>query len=161
MASPTTSPTPWIRAHRSDVIAVIMLAAVPALWFGIHAVAGRLVAPGDDAIQNFPLRVLAGRQLAAGHLPVFDPYIWGGAPLLGGWNAGALYPFTFLFAILPAAAAWAINEIVVYAVAALGLYAFLRVLPLSPVASAARVRPRSPSPEPWTCTWPTSAWWPE
>jgi hypothetical protein len=135
MACPTTSPAP-LRSHRADMIAVLILVAIPLVWFGIPALVGRALAPGDDAIQNFPLRVLAGRQLAAGHLPVFDPYIWGGAPLLGGWNAGALYPFTFLFAILPATGAWAINEIVVYVVAAVGLYAFLRVLPLSPVPSA-------------------------
>ena len=136
MASPPTTPAVPARAHRPDVIAVIILVAIPVVWFGIPALIGRPLVPGDDAIQNFPLRVLAGQQLAGGHLPVFDPYIWGGAPLLGGWNSGALYPFTFLFAFLPATGAWAINEIVVYAVAALGLYAFLRVLPLAPVPSA-------------------------
>jgi len=91
--------------------------------------------PGDDLVQNFPLRVLVGQQLRHGHLPVYDPYIWSGSPLLGGWNAGAFYPFTLVFAVVPAALAWTINECVVYWVAALGLYAFLRATGRHPVAS--------------------------
>jgi hypothetical protein len=125
-----------MRLPKGDKVAVTILVVIPVLLFGVPAALGHPMAPGDDAIQNFPLRVLAGRQLAGGHLPVFDPYIWGGAALLGGWNAGALYPFTFLFAVLPPTGAWAINEMIVYAVGALGLYAFLRVLPLATVPSA-------------------------
>jgi hypothetical protein len=136
MAAPPISPVRLIRLPRGDLVAMIILVVIPVLMFGVPAALGHPLAPGDDAIQNFPLRVLAGRQLAAGHLPVFDPYIWGGSALLGGWNAGALYPFTFLFAILPAAGAWALNEMIVYVVGALGLYAFLRVLPLATVPSA-------------------------
>ena len=67
--------------------------------------------------QNFPLRVLAGRQIRGGHLPLYDPYIWSGAPLLAGWNAGAAYPLTFLFAVVPPAAAWTLNMIGTWAVA--------------------------------------------
>ncbi|MGH9016266.1 MAG: hypothetical protein ACRDY1_00825 [Acidimicrobiales bacterium] len=142
MTSPTLAPgrrLPLARrlaVPRADLWAVGALTAVTVLIFAIPAVFGHAMAPGDDAIQNFPLRVLAGRQLASGHLPTFDPYIWGGAPLLGGWNAGALYPFTFLFAVLPPTGAWVVNEIVVYVAAALGLYAFLRALPLRSVPSA-------------------------
>jgi hypothetical protein len=135
MAAPTISPVRRIRLPRADLVAVIILGAIPLLIFGVAAAVGHPFAPGDDAIQNFPLRVLAGRQLASGHLPVFNPYSWGGSALLGGWNAGALYPFTFLFAVLPPAGAWAVNEIIVYAVGALGLYAFLRALPLATVPS--------------------------
>jgi hypothetical protein len=124
-----------LRLPKADLLAIIGLIAVPVVLFGVAAAIGHPIAPGDDQIQNFPLRVLAGRQLAAGHLPVFDPYIWSGAPLLAGWNAGALYPFTFLFTFLSPDAAWAINEMIVYAVAAVGLYAFLRALPLAPIPS--------------------------
>ncbi len=42
------------------------------------------------------LRVFSGELLAQGHLPLWNPYIWSGSPLLGGLNAGSLYPFTLL-----------------------------------------------------------------
>ena len=61
---------------------------------------------GQPAIQNFPLRVLSGELLRQGHLPLWNPYIWSGSPLLGGLNAGSLYPVTLVFALLPPVAAW-------------------------------------------------------
>ena len=54
---------------------------------------------------------LAGALLRAGHLPLWDPYLWSGTPLLAGWNAGALYPGTFLFAFLPAPVAWSVASL--------------------------------------------------
>jgi hypothetical protein len=80
------TPTSW---RRGDVVAVVLLVALPTVIFGLPALLGHAVLPGDDLGQNFPLRILAGREIRDGHLPLFDPYIWSGAPLLAGWNAGA------------------------------------------------------------------------
>jgi hypothetical protein len=118
------------RVRRGDVRAVVLLVALPVLVFGVPALLGHTVLPGDDLTQNFPLRVLAGRQLRGGQLPLYNPYIWSGAPLLGGWNAGAAYPLTALFAVLPATAAWTLNMIITWAAAGLGMFLFLRALRL-------------------------------
>jgi hypothetical protein len=123
----TRAPARW---PRGDVWAVAVLIALPVLVFGVPALLGHTVLPGDDLTQNFPLRVLAGREIRSGQLPLYDPYIWSGAPLLAGWNAGAAYPLTFLFAVLPPAAAWTINLIITWAVAGLGMFCFLRALRL-------------------------------
>jgi hypothetical protein len=112
-----------------------MLVALPIVVFGVPAMLGHAVLLGDDVTQNFPLRVLAGQLIRAGQLPVFDPWIWSGAPLLAGWNAGAAYPLTWLFAILPATLAWTAGLIVTWAVAGLGMYWFLRALRLGRLAS--------------------------
>ena len=90
---------------------------------------------GDNLIQNFPLRVLVGTDLRHGHLPLWDPYLWSGAPLLAGFNAGAAYPTTALFAVLPGALAWVLNQLAVEVVAAAGVLALLRVLGRSWLAS--------------------------
>ena len=135
MAAPRPAGPTGVAGRRPDLVAVLVLTAVPVLLYGLPAALGHSNLPGDDSLQNFPLRVLAGRQLGHGVLPTFDPYIWSGAPLLGGWNAGTLSPFTMLFAFLPAGLAWALNEMAVYWVGALGLYAFLRVLRLRPAPS--------------------------
>jgi hypothetical protein len=124
-------------ARRSaDVRALIVLVGLPVLIFGIAALLGHPILPGDDLTQNYPLRVLAGRQLASGTLPLLDPYIWSGAPLLAGWNAGAAYPLTLLFAFLPGSAAWTLNLMVTWAVAAAGMFWFLRALRLSSLPAA-------------------------
>jgi hypothetical protein len=117
-------------------VVILALVTLPALVFGIPAALGHPVIPGDDLTQNFPLRALVGSDLRHGHLPLLDPYIWSGAPLLGGWNAGAAYPFTWLFAVLPGSGAWAVNQIVVAATAGVGTYVFLRASALRPVPGA-------------------------
>ena len=124
-------PTRQAPARRGgDAVAVAVLLALPIVVFGIPALLGHAVLPGDDLTQNFPLRVLAGHEIRSGQLPLYNPYIWGGAPLLAGWNAGAAYPLTLLFAVLPPIAAWTLNLIVTWAVAGLGMFFFLRALRL-------------------------------
>jgi hypothetical protein len=119
-----------------DVAAIVLLVALPAMVFGVPALLGHPVLPGDDLTQNFPLRVLAGSQIRSGQLPLYNPYIWSGAPLLADWNAGAAYPLTLLFAILPGTVAWTLNMIVTWAVAGLGTFVFLRALRLASLPSA-------------------------
>ncbi len=126
---------PTSRRRWGDVVAVVVLIALPVVVFGLPALLGHAVLPGDDLGQNFPLRVLAGREIRSGQLPLYDPYIWSGAPLLAGWNAAAAYPFTWLFAILPGIAAWTVNLIATWAVAGAGMFAFLRALRLASLAS--------------------------
>ena len=55
-----------------------------------------------------------------------NPFADSGTPLLGGLNAGALYPTTLFFFVPSPVAAWIANLIVVYAGAALGVYALAR-----------------------------------
>ena len=121
------------RRWHGDAAAILLLIALPVLVYGVPALLGHPVLPGDDLTQNFPLRVLAGHEIRSGHLPLYDPYIWSGAPLLAGWNAGAAYPFTFLFAVAPAVAAWTLNMILTWAVAGTGMFAFLRACRLGRV----------------------------
>jgi hypothetical protein len=127
--------TPAGRRWPGEATAVLLLLVLPILVYGVPALLGHPVLPGDDLTQNFPLRVLAGQEIRSGHLPLYDPYIWSGAPLLAGWNAGAAYPLTLLFALLPPVAAWTLNMILTWAIAGLGMFAFLRALRLACVPS--------------------------
>ena len=106
----------------------LVFVGVPALAFGVPAMVGRTWLVGDNLIQNYPLRSLVGTDLAHGHLPLWDPYLWSGAPLLAGFNAGAAYPLTWLFAVLPHTLAWVSNQVAVEVVAASGMAALLRAL---------------------------------
>lgn len=136
MLSVTTEPETSVRRRLTpDRVAVALLILIPLIVFVVPAALGHPIMQRDDADQNFPLRVLVGRQLSAGHLPLLNPYIWSGAPLLAGWNAGAAYPFTWLFAILPDTAAWATNEVICYVTAGVGLYVFLRHKSIRPLGA--------------------------
>jgi len=102
------------------------MVALPTVLFVLPALFGHPAIAQDNLIQNFPLRVLTGQQIASGHLPLLNPLADSGTPLLGGMNAGSLFPLTFLFVFLPGVFAWVLNLIAVYVAAALGVFALLR-----------------------------------
>ena len=83
-----TRPTTLDRWAVGTLMALPMLISLP------FALAGRPLMAGDNLTQNFPLRVLSGELLRHGRLPLWNPDIWSGAPLLAGWNAAAMYPGT-------------------------------------------------------------------
>ncbi|HTX62962.1 MAG TPA: hypothetical protein VMD28_04955, partial [Acidimicrobiales bacterium] len=118
-----------------DAAAVSVLVLLPVALFVVPAAFGHPAITGDNLIQNLPLRALTGLQLRQGHLPLWNPYIWSGSPLLGGLNAGSFYPFTFLFAVLPAVAAFVVNLLGVYWAGGLGMYALARQYGLRPLPS--------------------------
>ncbi len=114
-----------------------MVAALVVPWvvFCAPVLVGKVFLDGDNFIQNFPLRVLVGESLRHGVLPLMDPYLFSGAPLLGGFNAGAAYPATWLFGILPSQTAWSLNLAFVYDTTLAGTYLFLRRQPVSSTAA--------------------------
>ncbi len=127
----------FIASRRSDFIALGLLLLVPLLAIGIPSLLGyHVMMVWDNQIQNLPLRVLVGRDIAAGHLPLWDPFVWSGTPLLGGFNAGAFYPPVLLFALLPSFAAWALTWILTYWISVVGMYLLCRKLGMSTLPAA-------------------------
>ncbi|MHB1447077.1 MAG: hypothetical protein ACYCZV_15690, partial [Acidimicrobiales bacterium] len=116
------------RFTRGERLGLISLVVLPLVVFVGPALFGHLMAPGDDLTQNLPLRMLVGSDLRAGHLPLWNPYIWSGTPLLAGFNAGALYPATLLFAVLPTGLAWSAGQALTYALAGTGVLLLVRRL---------------------------------
>ena len=114
------------RMARPDWVVGAILVATPTALLTAAALAGYPLLTGDNVVQNFPLAALSGQALSHGHLPVYDPYAWSGSPLLAAANAHALLPTTWLFALVPSAAAWVCGESLVFAAAGLGTFAFLR-----------------------------------
>ena len=137
--APRAIPRRWSLVARADKWAIALYVTVPVLLGVPPALVGRPLFPGsgtaDNVTQNYPLRVLSGELLRHGRLPLWDPYIWSGTPLLAGWNAGSLYPGTWLFAIMPAGAAWTINVASVSVICGVGMHVFLRRLGCSPLAA--------------------------
>jgi hypothetical protein len=132
VANPSPRPGPQLDRGRRAAgwartnAALVVLLLVPFAVFGLPILFGHAVLDGDNWIQNFPLRVLVGRDLDHGMLPLWNPYLFSGTPLLAGFNAGAAYPGTWLMAVLPVFTAWALTFAAVYDLALLGMYLFLR-----------------------------------
>ena len=112
----------WVRRHPGMVVLLL----VPFVVFGAPQLYGSVFLDGDNLLQNFPMRVLVGNDLQHHVLPLWNPYLFSGTPLLGGFNAGAAYPTTWLFALLPRFTAWTLNLALAYDLAVAGMYVFLR-----------------------------------
>src|ERR1700684_4559414 len=89
----------WARSAGSELRAILFLLVLPVVVFVVPALFGHPVVAGANQIQTCPLRVLSAQMWRAGRLPMWYPWIWSGSPLLGGLNAGSLYPGTWIFAV--------------------------------------------------------------
>jgi len=113
----------------------LVLVAIPTAVFVLPVLSGgHLLITGDNLQQNYPLRVLVGSMLRHGQLPFWNQYIFSGTPLMADFNAGAFYPLTGLFVVMPDRAAWVATEVIVFSAVAIGMYVFLRALALSTAA---------------------------
>lgn len=112
--------------RRARLIVAVLLALLPLIYF-YPAVLGQVtLAPGDGWTQIFGIRILVGRMLAAGQLPLWNPYIFAGMPLLASLQPGALYPPTWLFALLSPQAAMNLMVLTTYHLALIGTYLYAR-----------------------------------
>ena len=125
----------WRRFSAGDRLAVAVLTTVAAGMAILPTAFGRPLMNGDNLEQNYPLRVLVGEIVRDGHAPLWNSFIWSGTPLLAGWNAGAAFPGTWLFAIIPDVWAWTINLLLVGLLGTIGVYVFLRRQAIGPTGA--------------------------
>jgi len=110
------------------VLATLVIALLPLLYF-YPAVKGELaLVQGDGWTANLGLRILTGHSLAQGQLPLWNPYIFAGMPLMACILPGALYPPNWLFALFPPGVAMNIVVITTYHLALAGAYRYARAL---------------------------------
>jgi hypothetical protein len=108
------------------MLTAAVLALLPLVYF-FPAVMGQVsLVPGDGWAQNLGVRALIGQMLARGWLPLWNPYIFAGTPLLASIYPGALYPPNWLFALLSPGAAINVVVITTYHLALIGSYLFGR-----------------------------------
>jgi hypothetical protein len=113
----------------------IFLALLPLAYF-YPAVKGELVlAAGDAWLYSLPMRMLLGRMIAQGTLPLWNPHTFAGMPLLASVQPGVLYPPNWLFAALPPGAAINAVIIITYQLALIGAYLYARELHMGRAAA--------------------------
>ncbi len=82
----------------------------------------------DAALQFHPWAEVAGRQLADGHLPLWNPYEWAGTTLIGNMQSALLFPLTWPLLVFPFGYAWGAVALAKLVLAGLGAYALSREL---------------------------------
>jgi len=101
--SPSAPPPP--SARRSDGPAAVFLALLTLalfnrfLWPATNQV---LSVPGEDLFRQFVWwRQFGFGELRQGHLALWNPHLFCGAPFFGGFQSALLYPPNWLFMVLP------------------------------------------------------------
>jgi hypothetical protein len=119
----------------ADASAALALFAAALLFYFPLVFLGRALVDYDAFVYFYPQRVFLARSLLAGHLPLWDPYLFLGAPFLANPQTAVLYPPSWLFMLGPVQAMYA-AQLVLHAFLAafftylLGRYAF-GLLPLA------------------------------
>jgi hypothetical protein len=120
--------------NRGDLLATVIVLLFVALAFG--SLLGRRALAGYDVTNySLPNRVQVVRALRSGHLPLWDPFRFGGAPLLASPPAAVLYPLSWPLLPLAPDRGEEVARVLHVAIAALGAYAFARrALETSPIS---------------------------
>jgi len=146
-----------LRAHRADFLIALGYLVLPLLLYGSVTLGPRTMIPadvlfqwapwnaaaaefdalpphnaliGDLAIQNTPWKQFALDSLRGGEIPLWNPYLFAGAPFLANGQHSMLYPFSILFLVLPLAKAYGWFALSQVWLAGLSMYAFGRILGL-------------------------------
>src|SRR6266849_6656740 len=151
--------TGFARRH-PDAVAVVALALLPFAVFAHALWPGRVLSPADilmtfspwanlapgtlaanplqsDVAFMFdPWLIYAGRTVASGHFPLWNPHAFAGAPFFANPQTALLFPLTWLAYVLPAPLAVTLVMILKLSVAGVGTYLFLRLLAVRSLASA-------------------------
>jgi hypothetical protein len=110
-----------------DAGAVLLLCALVLAFTWRIALAGRVLAGGDIFTYFYPYWAEAARALRAGRLPLWNPFLFMGAPFLANSQVGFFYPPNwFLWILLPAHRAVHLTVVLHLCLAALNAYAWGR-----------------------------------
>ena len=85
-----------------------------------------MLCPDDGTIFNTPLRAAAANITLSGSLPLWNPYIFGGMPLLASAQGGLLFPPNWFYLLFSPQAATNLLVVTSYMLAALGAYLYSR-----------------------------------
>jgi hypothetical protein len=104
----------------------IAVSLLPLIYFFPATRGNLIISPDDGVIFNIPLRVAAAHIIRAGHLPLWNPYIFSGMPLFGAAQAGVLFPLNWFYLLFSIPVATNLMMLSSYMLAALGAYLYAR-----------------------------------
>src|SRR5262245_12276702 len=114
---------------------VLLLAVMPFALYWPVAAGWKVFADGDLFHYNYPLLHTIARQWKAGSVPLWNPYLFGGTPLLASMQGGVFYPPNLALLALPEWLALGYGILLHYAASGVFTFLYLRALGLLPGAA--------------------------
>jgi hypothetical protein len=119
------------RLHRTFPWALALLVLVPLLLYWPLVWGEKAIFWGTASLQFWPWRRFAVQELAAGRIPLWNPYTGNGGPLLADHQSAVFYPLNLIWAIVPADHAMGLSLFLHVVLAGWLMYALARELRLS------------------------------
>lgn len=119
-------PSKFSFKFRSDQLAAIAVTLAPLLYFLPALSRGLVLSPDDGILQNVPFRVAAAQIVLSGHLPIWNPYIFSGMPLLGAAQGGILFPLNWFYLLFTVSTSTNLMVLFSFMAAALGAFLYAR-----------------------------------
>jgi len=145
--------SPTFGRHRKTIACALAVVAMAVSFMAESLMTDRMLAPLDVAmslrpwstseyrvseIYNeltsdkvsyiHPIKVLIGRAFRAGQLPLWEPHLLAGYPIIGNAQAGIFYPLTLPYAVLSGADASDLVALIHLIAAGLGMLGYLRAI---------------------------------
>ncbi|HET6577960.1 MAG TPA: hypothetical protein VFG66_06530 [Gemmatimonadales bacterium] len=131
MSHPESPPVPPFEPRRPALLAtaVFLLAALTLCW---PMLAGRFLLGDDQYIAGYGFRLFGAEMFrATGHIPEWNPYLFGGLPYIAAQHGDIFYPTAWLRWVLPIDTAMNLGFFGHIVLAGVCMYAFLRALRVS------------------------------
>ncbi|HRU04597.1 MAG TPA: YfhO family protein [Candidatus Brocadiia bacterium] len=135
----TAASEPILALDRRDAAALLgallllIILFGPVLFGPANRVAGS--AEGDGRTQFYVWRVYGFGQLARGHMPLWNPYVFAGMPFVANLQSAIFYPTNWLFLLLPAPRAANLSIVINLFLSAAFAYGWARTLRAGRVAA--------------------------
>ena len=145
-----------MRKFLPDLWIALLLLALPLAFFAPVTLGGQTLLPADNlyqyapfsgyraeagapdtphnsllsdlVLENYVWKLFIRQTLAEGEVPLWSPYLFGGAPFLAAGQSSTLYPLSALYYALPLAQAYGWYTVVQLWLAGVFMYAFARAL---------------------------------
>lgn len=118
------------------IAGAFVLLALPFLVFWPVALGQQIWVGGDFSTLHYPYFVVNTEQWRQGHIPLWNPYIYAGAPLAASQEGSSFYPLNIvLWLTMPPSRAMGYSVLVHLALTGLAMFTFLRSLRLHPAAA--------------------------
>ncbi len=152
-----------ISRYKTDLIIVVGFFVLPLLLFGSVTLGGQTMLPVDNLfqwapwtavademgvdvpqnglltdliIENYAWRSFFVDSIRAGEIPLWNPNLFAGAPFLATGQHSMLYPFSWIFLLLPIPLAYGWYTVIQIWLAGVLMYLFGRVLNMRPGSAA-------------------------
>ena len=111
---------------KTDYLAALTLTLAPLLYFSPVLLKHGVLCPDDGILQNIPLRIVIAHMIRSGYVPLWNPYIFSGMPLLAAAQGGVLFPLNWFYLEFSPMTATNLSVLATCALAGVGGYFYAR-----------------------------------